>query len=229
MPLMGRLTGLGADIIIIDDPISPLEALDENERMRMNIQFDSNILQRLDNKKMGAIVLVMQRVHENDLTDCILSKGTVWTHINIPAVAVADEIWALPHGRKYIRRKGELLQENREDVTQLIEVLSSIGGYAFSYQYLQGLYKPKFGREGRGCLWLTPMHEGVFYDMRKDSAPHGFYHFKESDLILPKVFGIGEDPYPATMRDTMTAEEFEISCQIARETLRKHHIQQGLL
>jgi len=224
MPIMGRLTGLGADIIIIDDPISPLEAMDDNERMRLNVQFDGNILQRLDNKKTGAIVLVMQRVHENDLTDYILSKGGGWAHINIPAVAVADETWTLPHGRAYTRHKGEILQGDREDAAQLIEILHSIGGYAFAYQYLQGLYKPKFGMAGEGGLWLSPLREGVFYDERQNPGGlHGAYYFKESDLILPKVFGIGEDPYPDNMRNSYTPEELEIAREIARERLRKHH------
>lgn len=222
MPIMGRLTGLGADIVIIDDPISPLEAMDDNERTRLNIQFDTNILQRLNDKKTGAIVLVMQRLHENDLTDYILSKGGDWAHINIPAVAFADETWALPHGCTHARRKGEVLQPDREDVAQLIDLLASMGGYPFAYQYLQGLYKPKFGTYGEGSLWLTPMREGVFYDERQNPGGlHGAYYFKESDLILPKVFGIGEDPCPDNMRHSMTMEEFLIGCEMQREKLHK--------
>ncbi len=61
MPINGRLTGLGADIIIIDDPISTTDARDPKARQLLHQQFDDNILQRLNNKKDGAIVLVMQR------------------------------------------------------------------------------------------------------------------------------------------------------------------------
>lgn len=75
-----------------------------------------------------------------------------------------------------------------------MDLLASMGGYPFAYQYLQGLYKPKFGTYGEGSLWLTPMREGVFYDERQNPGGlHGAYYFKGSDLILPKVFGIGED------------------------------------
>jgi hypothetical protein len=68
MLVEAKMTGLGGNIIIIDDPIDALRAQDDTNRSRVNEQFDQNILQRLNDKKTGAIILVMQRVHENDLT-----------------------------------------------------------------------------------------------------------------------------------------------------------------
>lgn len=223
MPIMGRLTGLGSDIIIIDDPMSSAEARNVHERQRLNEQFDDNILQRLNDKANGAIVLVMQRLHENDLTAHLLAKNEGWVHLNLPAIAMQDEIWNLPYGQKHLRKKGEALHEARESREQLLGILKALGGYPFSYQYLQGAYKPHFGEDGRGCIWLTPQREGIFWDARTSpQRPFGFYDLKEEDLILPKVFNIGDDPRPPNMRDGLTKEELDISLAKYRETMLEH-------
>lgn len=210
MPIHDHLTGLGADYIIIDDPISAMDAQNDCERQHLNDQFDQNILQRLNSKKSGVIILVMQRLHEHDLTAHLLAKNDGWTLFNMPAIAFEDETWNLPHGQVYMRKKGEALHDARESRDQLLDILHSIGGYAFAYQYLQGLYKPKFGMRGEGCVWLTPYREGQFWDERTMGPGFtGFVKFSEKALILPKVFGIGADPYPPNMRGNMTEEELE--------------------
>lgn len=232
MPIMSRLTGLGADIIVIDDPLSTSDAREEGARRRLHQQFDENILQRLDNKKNGAIVLVMQRLHEHDLTAHLLAKDEGWVHVNMPAIAMQDEIWQLPYNNSHTRLKGQPLHPVREDQEQLIDILLSIGGYAFAHQYLQGSYKPYFGEEGHGCLWLTPQQEGIFWDARTSAGrPHGAHHFRESDLILPKVFGSGSDPYPPDMRHQLTMEEWQIGAAITREKMfeRERRIKAGEL
>lgn len=218
MPIHDRLTGLGADYIIIDDPISAMDAQNDCERQRLNDQFDQNILQRLNSKKSGVIILVMQRLHENDLTSHLLAKNDGWTLFNMPAIAFEDEAWNLPHGQVYTRKKGEALHEARESRDQLLDILNSIGGYAFAYQYLQGLYKPRFGMLGEGCAWLMPLREGEFWDARKGPhGPKGFFKFQETNLIQWKVFGIGEDMLPDNMRHRMTEKEFEIYAEYVNQ------------
>lgn len=208
LPFEARLAGLSADIVIIDDPVDPRLVQDGTARQSLNEHFDRNILQRLDSKKTGAVVLVMQRLHPEDLTAFLLAKDDGWVHINIPAIALADETWDLPHGRSYIRKKGEVLDPAREPVAQLVDILHEIGGYNFAYQYLQGLYTPVFGSEGHGNLWLSALRVGEFYHPDKVSGrPTGFFPFTEAELILPRVFGIGEDPCPANMRSGYTPEE----------------------
>ena len=230
MPIMGNLTGLGADIIIIDDPMSTVDARDAKMRKRLYQQFDDNILQRLNNKKDNAIVIVMQRLHEDDLTAHLMAKNETWEHLNLPAIALQEELWDLPHGQTYTRKKGEALHEARETREQLVEILKDIGGYPFSYQYLQGEYKPQFGEGKKGCLWLTPQREGEFWDARVGPhRPYGFYAYDESDLILPRVFGIGEDPAPPNMRNALTPEEWQISADIFKEKIfeRERQIESG--
>ena len=60
----GTLTGRGGDIIIIiDDPLKPDDANSEAKRNQANEWFKNTLLSRLDDKRAGAIVIVMQRVH----------------------------------------------------------------------------------------------------------------------------------------------------------------------
>src|ERR1700692_1201556 len=58
----GTLTGRGGDIIVIDDPLKPDDALSETKRSGANQWFTNTLLSRLEAKRTGAIVVVMQRV-----------------------------------------------------------------------------------------------------------------------------------------------------------------------
>ena len=57
----GVLTGRGADYIIIDDPLKPDEALSDTQRTAVNAWFDSTLYSRLNDKRSGRIVLIMQQ------------------------------------------------------------------------------------------------------------------------------------------------------------------------
>src|SRR5438445_9960052 len=60
----GVLTGRGADIILIDDPLKPEEALSEAQRQAANEWYDHTLYSRQNDKQHGAIVIIMQRLHE---------------------------------------------------------------------------------------------------------------------------------------------------------------------
>jgi hypothetical protein len=57
----GVLTGRGADIILIDDPLKPEEALSDTQRQAANDWFSHTLYSRLNDKRTGAIVIIMQR------------------------------------------------------------------------------------------------------------------------------------------------------------------------
>ena len=71
----GTLTGRGGDIIIVDDPLKPIDALSDSKRERVNNAFVNTILSRLDDKRTGAIIIVMQRLHEDDLVGRLLREA----------------------------------------------------------------------------------------------------------------------------------------------------------
>src|SRR5262245_66624595 len=73
--LEGTLTGLGGNLIVIDDPLKLGDAMSEAVRARVIEWFRSTLLSRGDDKSATRIVVVMQRVHENDLVGYLLEQG----------------------------------------------------------------------------------------------------------------------------------------------------------
>ena len=68
----GTLTGLGGDVFIIDDPQKPVDAQSDAQRNRLNHWFSNTLMSRLDSKEKGIIIVVMQRVHLNDLSGYLM-------------------------------------------------------------------------------------------------------------------------------------------------------------
>ena len=83
----GTLTGRGGNLIIIDDPLKPAEAMSEVKRATVAEWYDTTLSSRLDSKTEDAIVLIMQRLHVDDLVGHVLEKGPSWTHLNLSAIA----------------------------------------------------------------------------------------------------------------------------------------------
>jgi hypothetical protein len=87
----GVLTGRGADLILIDDPVKPSDAMSESRRTAANEWFDGTLYSRVNDKTKGAIVIVMQRLHEDDLVGHVL-KREGWEVLSFPAIAETDEV-----------------------------------------------------------------------------------------------------------------------------------------
>src|SRR5215472_2402433 len=74
----GVLTGRGADIIVIDDPLKPEEALSDARRNATNEWFLNTLYSRQNDKCRGAIVIIMQRLHEDDLVGHVRGGQEPW-------------------------------------------------------------------------------------------------------------------------------------------------------
>jgi predicted phage terminase large subunit-like protein len=135
----GVLTGRGADRIIIDDPLKPEEALSQSQRRAANEWFDHTLYSRLNDKREGAIVLIMHRLHEDDLVGHVLGQED-WEIVRFPAIAEDDEaflvetVWGK---RRFTRRPGEALHPEREPREMLEQIRRTIGEYNFAGQYQQ--------------------------------------------------------------------------------------------
>ena len=71
--IVGRtMVGRGADVIIIGDPIAPAHVHAAPRRTLVNTWFDAEVLQRLNDKAKGAVIIVMQRLHHDDLCGHLL-------------------------------------------------------------------------------------------------------------------------------------------------------------
>lgn len=81
----GALTGEGAGIIVCDDPHNAVEMESEAIRRATMEWWDESLSTRLNDPKTGAFVVIMQRLHEEDLSGHILSKQEGdWTHLCLP-------------------------------------------------------------------------------------------------------------------------------------------------
>ena len=135
----GVLTGRGADVVVIDDPLKPDEALSDQRRNSVNAWFDNSLLSRLNSQATGRIVVVMQRLHMHDLVGHLAEKGG-WTVLSLPAIAESDERIAFetPLGpRVFGRKAGAVLHPARFSRTALDEVRRAVGPYNFASQYQQ--------------------------------------------------------------------------------------------
>jgi predicted phage terminase large subunit-like protein len=135
----GVLTGRGADIILIDDPLKPEEALSDTQRQTANDWFSHTLYSRLNNKRTGAIVIIMQRLHEDDLVGHVLAQEP-WDVVSFPAIAEEDEVHKIETilgPRTFIRRRGEALHPEREPLDTLDRIRGTIGEYNFAGQYQQ--------------------------------------------------------------------------------------------
>ncbi len=168
----GVVTGRGADLLIIDDPIKPEEALSRPARDRVARYFAGTLLSRLDDKVSGGIIAVMQRLHDEDLAGVLLRQPG-WRHLKLPAIAPADETIDLGYGRVHHRRAGEALHPAREPLEVLEALRNAMGSAVFEAQYQQSPI-PEAGnlikREWLRFFQTAPSREGARVMQAWDTA-----------------------------------------------------------
>ncbi|MFC5067298.1 phage terminase large subunit [Flaviflagellibacter deserti] len=134
----GGVLGRGGDLIIIDDPIKAVDAVSEAERRRVNETYSNTLYTRLNSKRVGAIVIIMQRLHEDDLVGHVLDRDE-WEVLSIPAIASEEMTYRTGAGPDdvYVRPIGEVLHAKRESAAELELIRRNIGSMEFSAQYQQ--------------------------------------------------------------------------------------------
>lgn len=125
----GTITGFGAGkmrpgfggAIIIDDPHKADEATSDTMRANV-IDWYQNTIQSRTNSPDTPIIVIMQRLHEDDLAGWLLGGGTgeAWEHLCIPVLNEADEaLWPAKHDRDELAR------------------MEATSAYVFAGQYMQ--------------------------------------------------------------------------------------------
>lgn len=133
----GTATGKGGDVLVVDDPVNPREAASDVIRAAANEWFDQTFYTRLDDKRRGAIVVIMQRLHEKDLTGHLLEQGG-WELVKLPAIAEERTVIHFPiSGRVLVREPGDILWPAREGPEELEKAKRVLGSYGFAGQYQQ--------------------------------------------------------------------------------------------
>jgi predicted phage terminase large subunit-like protein len=221
----GTLTGLGGNLIIIDDPLKPGDAMSEVVRTRVIEWYRSTLLSRADDKSKARIVLVMQRVHQNDLAGYLQEQGG-FEVLNLPAIAQRAETYDLGDGRTYTRQKGELLHPDHEPAHVLMELKREMGPIAFSAQYQQSPIPP--GGTIIKQNWLTrydyighkPGDRIVMsWDIALSEAETGDYSACVVLLIRNEVFYVLEVIRGRFPFDTLKRKVMEVKRRYGSSTL----------
>ena len=127
---------------MIDDPSKPEEALSEKARESTNEWYRNTLLSRLDDKKKSILILVMQRLHVNDLTGFVEASGGFYK-LSLPAIATREEKIPISDAEVYLREEGEPLHEEREGLDILEGIRDQVGAHNFAAQYQQRPESPQ--------------------------------------------------------------------------------------
>lgn len=130
----GAITGRGANLLIVDDPIkSRAEADSPTFRKRLWDWYTNDAYTRLE--PGGAVILIQTRWHHDDLAGRLLEQmergdGDRWRVINLPAIAEDGDLLG--------RKPGEALWPERYSVERLERVKRVIGAWSFAALFQQG-------------------------------------------------------------------------------------------
>ena len=124
----GAVTGRGADLLLIDDPLKNREEADSRlMRDKLWDWYASTAYTRL--MPGGAVVVSQTRWLEDDLSGRLLRGDEAWDVVNLPAIAEEND--------QLGRRPGEALWPEQYDVDALLNIRSTIGEREFAALYQQ--------------------------------------------------------------------------------------------
>lgn len=194
--MQATATGMGGDVLIFDDPLNPEQALSEAERTAVNFRFDYTFRSRLNDPASGVKVIVMQRLHETDLTGHVLKKDLGrWRHVRLSAIAEADEEVKGPEGGRFCSRKaGGLLWPERLSESYLAGLKIGMGSWAFAGQYQQNPAPLEGGLLKRNWVrYYKVLPER--WDCMVQSWDCTFKASAETDFVAGQVWGKAQGKY----------------------------------
>lgn len=136
--MQATATGMGGDVLIFDDPLNPEQAISQVEREAVNLRFDTTFRSRINDPATGVKIIIMQRLHELDLTGHVLAReSSRWKHVSLPAIATEDKDWKFFSGKTETQKAGDLLWPARLPQSFLDSQRVGMGSWAFNGQYQQ--------------------------------------------------------------------------------------------
>lgn len=198
--MTGSITGEGGDFIVIDDGLDAKKAHSEAAKRACREAYDDSIAGRLNDPKTGAIIIMGQRLAEDDLTGHVLdAEVDEWEHICFPMLYDPDHEFLYAEDPR--TKKNETLWPERFDEKYIDKERKRLGAYGFSGQHQQvpappdgGIYKRamfyEYKRDGNkvtfnvGGMPITQLIDVVF--MVVDTA---YTEKKTSDYTVMGVFG----------------------------------------
>ena len=158
----GSLTSQRGNRLIIDDPHSTKTAESDAERNSTTRQFREGAQNRLNDMEADAIVVIMQRLHEHDVSGVIKALGMDYVHLMLPMEFEVERACETLLGFRDPRQsEGELLDPGRFPKSVVEKLKRDMGSYAYAGQYQQrptpregGLFK----RGWFGFVGASPAH-----------------------------------------------------------------------
>jgi predicted phage terminase large subunit-like protein len=180
----GSITGKGGDRIVVDDPHNPAQVESDVQREAVLTFFTRNLCTRLDSNKSGAIVVVSQRVHEQDLSARCLDLG--YTALVLPVDPETPQTIVFPRsGRTITRQVGDLLWPEREGRPELEAQKRALGQTDFAAHYQQQPVPSGGTIFQRACFQnYDELPAGVDYLISWDMS---FKNSRESDFVVGLV------------------------------------------
>jgi predicted phage terminase large subunit-like protein len=137
----GSLTGIGGGILILDDFQKPQDMFSEARRTSTNSLYYKTVASRIDNQHTGAIVVIGQRLHPDDLIGRLLCSAEPWTELSLPAIAEKEQLIPIGPDRYHLRRVGDLLHPEQLS-RPILEARKLEDPEAYAAQYQQSPIPP---------------------------------------------------------------------------------------
>ncbi len=189
----GTATGKGGTRIVVDDPHNPVEAQSDVQRGAAITFFDQTLSTRLDDKRTGAIVVVMQRLHERDMGQHCLDLG--YEHLCLPAVSEERTVISTPSGKEYVREAEDILWPSREGPAELEAAKKALGSYGYAGQYEQRP-SPAEGGMLKREWWKYYKQAPDSFGQVIQSWDMAFKDTNGSDYVVGQVWGkVGASKY----------------------------------
>jgi predicted phage terminase large subunit-like protein len=132
----GALTGLGGDLVILDDIMKAGDTDYEAARERVLGWYSSTVTSRLDDPKKGRIINIAQRLHLEDLTGYLLAQG-YWEVLELPLIEWKTREIEIGPDQILTRQPGNLLHEDRIGEEEIAQLRAEMGERLFEAQYNQ--------------------------------------------------------------------------------------------
>ena len=193
----GTLTGRGGDIIIVDDPISASDAFSSAVREATQDWFSNTLMSRLDNPKTGAVVVVSQRLHTDDIPGRLIAAGG-WTHLSLPVIAPSEASFRIGDEVTWTRPAGEPLHSVRMDLAELHQLKKQLSPEVWEAQYMQRPSPPggSIFKLAEFRKYKMPTFTPQFFEAVVASIDTGLSTSKTADYTAATVWGIkGESVY----------------------------------
>ncbi len=219
----GSATGEGGDVLIIDDPHNPTQINSLKIRNRAIEWFEQTFVTRLNDKNKGAIVLVMQRLHADDLSAHLLSSGG-WELLKIPAIAPEDMVYDISQ-KKYKYNKGELLNAKRDQIEFLNNIEQEVGARNYAAQFLQEPLPAGFN--------LLNLEDISFYEKIPDQFDYYVQSWdtaiktsEKSDYSVGTCWGVVSNKYYliSMIRKKMSYPELKVEMEKFADKFKPRHL-----